>query len=302
MIPAPFMYVRPESVDEAVSALNEAGDEAILIAGGHSLLPLMRLRLASPSVLVDLDRVDGLRGVRIDAGGDAKWLSIGALTTHQQLADDPLVNEHCGVLAAVAATIGDPQVRHRGTIGGALAHGDAAGDLPAVMVALDAVFVVQGVSGHRDIPARDFFRGYLTTALEHGDVLVEVRIPRIGGWRWHHEKFRPAARAWAVVGAVVIMTTVRGDPQGASSVDEAIVDLRVGLTNMDSVPVRAVAVEDRLRGTPLARLSDSLLATAADLAPEGTNPPSDLHASADFRRHLAATLTRRGLQACRSRG
>lgn len=286
MIPAPFTYVRAGSVDEAVAALTSFGDDAKLIAGGHSLLPLMKLRLATPGVLVDLDLLDDLRGVRTDANRDT--LSIGALTTHQQLADDPLLAAHCGVLAQVAGTIGDPQVRHRGTIGGALAHGDAAGDLPAAMVALDAVLVSQGPDGRRDLAARDFFRSYLTTALEPDEVLVEVRVPRLDAWRGHHEKFTAATHGWAIVGALALL---RFD-------GDTLAEVRVALTNMGSTPVRCATLEDRLQGMERRDLTPGVLADAtADLSTE-LDPPSDLQATAEYRRHLAGTLTQRALTGC----
>lgn len=286
MIPAPFTYVRAGSVDEAVAALTSFGDDARLIAGGHSLLPLMKLRLATPEVLVDLDPLDDLRGVTTDANRGS--LSIGALTTHQQLADDPLIITRCGVLAEVAGTIGDPQVRHRGTIGGALAHGDAAGDLPAAIVALDAMLVAQGPSGRREIAARDFFHGHLTTALEPDEVLVEVRVPLLDGWRGHHEKFTAATHGWAIVGALALL---RFD-------GDTLAEVRVALTNMGSTPVRCAALEDRLQGMERHDLTPDVLAGAtADMGTE-LDPPTDLQATAEYRRHLAGTLTQRALAAC----
>ena len=279
MIPATFEYVRAGSVDEAVAALAEHGDDAKVLAGGHSLLPLMRLRLAAPEVLVDVGRVDALKGV--SDGGDA--LSIAAGTTHHEVMHDPLVRQHCGVLAHVTATVGDPQVRHRGTIGGSVAHGDAAGDLPAALVALDATLVAQGPSGQREIPASQFFVDYLTTSLGSDEVLVEIRVPRLGDdWAWQYEKMNRVAQGWAIVGALAMVRRSNG------SIEEA----RVGLTNMGTVPVRASATEAALAGAPT-----DAIAAAADEADEGTDPPGDLNATPEFRRHLARVLTRRALQA-----
>jgi carbon-monoxide dehydrogenase medium subunit len=279
MIPAAFDYVRVSSVDDAVAALAEHGDEAKILAGGHSLLPMMRLRLAFPETLVDIGRVDELHGVRED--GD--WLAIGAATTHHDVVHDPLVNQHCGALSHVASMIGDPQVRHRGTIGGGIAHSDPAGDLPAVLTALDGELVAQGPNGRRTIAAGDFFVDYLETALSPDEVLVEVRVPRLGdGWRWNYQKFNRVAQAWAIVGACALVK------RGNGTIEEA----RVGLTNMGTVPIRASATEQALAGA-----SPDGIAEAADAAADGTEPPSDLNADADFRRHLARVLTRRALEA-----
>lgn len=278
MIPAPFDYVRATSIDEAVSTLAEHGDEAKVLAGGHSLLPLMKLRLAFPAVLVDVGRVDDLSGVRED--GD--WLAIGAATTHHDVVHDDLVLAHCGVLAEVAEGIGDPQVRHRGTLGGAIAHGDAAGDLPAVVLALDAELVAHGPNGRRTIAASDFFRDYLETALEPDEVLVEVRVPKLGSpWGWRYEKFNRVAQAWAIVGSCAL---VRRD-------DGSIAEARVGLTNMGTVPYRAAATEQALAGS-----GPDAIADAASSADEGTDPAADHNAEPDYRRHLARVLTRRALE------
>lgn len=280
MIPAPFDYIRATSVDEAVAALAEHGEDAKLLAGGHSLLPLMKLRLAYPEVLIDIGRVDDLHGVTED--GDA--LVIGAATTHHEVLSDPLVGSHCAILAQVSKTVGDAQVRHRGTIGGALAHGDAAGDLPAAALALDAAMVLQGPSGRRSVPASDFFVDYLETALAPDEVLVEVRVPKLGdGWSGHYEKFNRVAQAWAIVGSCAI---VRRD-------DGAIGEARIGLTHMGSTPLRASAAEQALAG---AEIGSDAVAAAAAQADEGTDPPSDLNAQADYRRHLAQVLTRRAVE------
>ena len=280
MIPASFEYVRANSIEEAIGALQEHGDEAKLLAGGHSLLPLMKLRLAAPEVIVDLGRVDALRGV---CETDDGRLAIGAMTSHQDVIDDDLVRQHCGVLADVTAHVGDAQVRHRGTIGGALAHGDAASDLPAALLALDGSVIAQGPNGRREIPASELFVDYLTTALNDDEVVVEVRVPKLDGdWGWRYEKFSRVAQAWAIVGALGIVKRSNG----------SIEDARVGLTNMGTVPVRASAVEQALNGN-----GTDVIADAAQQAAEGTDAPGDLNATPEFRQHLARVLTRRALEA-----
>lgn len=283
MIPVSFDYIRAESLEHAVSALAEHGDDAKLLAGGHSLLPLMKLRFAVPEVIVDLGRVAELRGVRED--GDR--LLIGSLTTHHEVVTDELVGQHCGVLADVASVIGDPQVRHRGTIGGALAHGDAAGDMPAVALALDAEFVLQGPDGRRTVAAADFFQDYLETAVRDDEVLVEVSVPKLGGdWGWSYQKMNRVSQAWAIVGSCALVRRDNG----------SVAEARVGLTNMGTVPVRATAVETALAGGPS---DDETIASAAGHAGDDTDPPSDLNADQDFRRHLAGVLTKRALTAAR---
>jgi aerobic carbon-monoxide dehydrogenase medium subunit len=280
MIPAKFDYTRPSSLDEAVSALVSGGEDAKLIAGGQSLLPLLRLRFAYPSVLVDVGDVDSLRGVR-DLGHS---LEIGALTTHYELTRDPLIAAHCGLLAEAAETIADPAVRHRGTIGGALAHADPAGDLPAVITALDATIMVTGPSGTRSISPGEFFVDYLTTSLAPGEILTSIQVPKLADWGYRYEKFHPTAQAWAIVGVAAVAQRSNGQVTAA----------RVGLTNMGSVPVRAHAVEAAAAG---ADASTSALTAAAAHADEGTTPPSDLRGAADYRRHLARVLTGRALAA-----
>ena len=279
MIPGKFDYVRPGSVDEAVRALADGGDDAKVIAGGQSLLPLLRLRLAYPELLVDVGGLDELRGVT-DAG-DA--LVIGARTTHYQLVNDPLVAEYCGLLAEATATVADPAVRHRGTLGGALAHGDPAGDLPAVVLALDATLAARGPGGEREIPAADFFVDYLTTSLQPDEILTAVRIPKLGpGWGYRYEKFHRTAQSWATVGVAALARRDNG----------SVAEARIGLTNMGTVPVRARAAEDAVAG---AEASRGALRAAANRADEGTQPPADLHGAADYRRHLARVLTGRAL-------
>jgi carbon-monoxide dehydrogenase medium subunit len=280
MIPSKFDYFRPVSLDEAVHVLGNAGDDGKVIAGGQSLLPLLRLRLANPEVLVDVGGLDDLRGVH-DEGGS---LLIGAATTHYQLVHDPLIAEHCGLLAEAAETVADPAVRHRGTIGGSLAHGDPAGDLPAVALALDATLTARGPAGDREIAAGDFFVDYLTTALRADEVLTGIRVPKLAGWGYHYEKFHRTAQAWAIVGVAALTRRSNGQ----------VAEARIGLTNMGPVPVRATAAEAAATG---AEASRDALREAATHADEGTEPPSDLHGAPDYRRHLARVLTGRALSA-----
>jgi len=279
MIPAKFDYVRPSSLAGAIQALADGGDDAKVIAGGQSLLPLLRLRLSYPELLVDIGGLGELTGVR-DVG-DA--LLIGAMTTHYSLIRDSLIREHCGLIAATAATVADPAVRHRGTIGGSLAHADPAGDLPAVVSALDATLVATGPGGEREIAATDFFVDYLTTSLGPGEILTAVRVPKLGpGWGFRYEKFQPTAQAWAIVGVAALARRDNGH----------VAEARVGLTNMGTVPVRARAAEAAAAG---AEASRAALAAAGGHADDGTDPPSDLRAAADYRRHLARVLTGRAL-------
>ena len=281
MIPVKFDYVRPDSLDEALTALAGGGEDTKVIAGGQSLLPLLRLRLAYPDLLVDLGRVDELRGVT-DAG-DA--LVIGAATTHYQLVTDPLIAEHCGLLAQATSTVADPAIRHRGTLGGALAHADPAGDLPAVALALDATMIARGPGGEREIPAGDFFVDYLTTSLEPGEILTAIRIPKLGpDWGYRYEKFHRTAQSWVTVGVAVLARRANG----------SVAEVRIGLTNMGSVPIRARAAEDAAAGVSAER--DALRAAAGHAA-DGTEPPGDLHGAPDYRRHLAQVLTGRALAA-----
>jgi aerobic carbon-monoxide dehydrogenase medium subunit len=281
VIPAQFDYVRPSSLRDAVAALAGGGDEAKVIAGGQSLLPLLRLRLAYPSLLVDVGGLDDLVGIS-DVGSH---LVIGARTTHYQLVHDPLIAQHCGLLAEAAATVADPAVRHRGTLGGSLAHADPAGDLPAVVLALDATLTARGPAGDREIPAGEFFVDYLTTALAPGEILTGVRVPKLGtDWGYRYEKFHRTAQAWAIVGVAALVRRSDGH----------VAEARIGLTNMGSVPVRAAAVEAAAAGAQAS--SEALQAVAAGAA-EGTQPPADLHGQPDYRRHLARVLTGRALEA-----
>jgi carbon-monoxide dehydrogenase medium subunit len=278
MIPPSLDYLRAESVDQAVEALRQHGDEAKLLAGGQSLLPLLRLRLAYPSVLVDVSRIGELRGVREE--GDA--IVIGSMTTHTEVITNPLIQQYAGLLAAATKTVADPAVRHRGTIGGALAHADPAGDLPAVALTLGAEMVAAGVGGRRTIAASDFFADYLQTALQPDELLTAIRIPKRSGWGFHYEKFHRVAQAWAIVGVAAAVHRDNG------SISEAL----VGLTNMGPTPLRAQGVESALAG---AHVDADTIRHAADAAADGTSPPSDLNGAADYREHLARVLTRRAV-------
>jgi len=279
VIPAQFDYVAPESVADAVAALAQGGEDAKVLAGGQSLIPVLRLRLSYPTVLVDLRKVDGLRGVRED-GTD---LVIGAMTRHADVVKDPLIQQYAALVAEAAATVADPAVRHRGTFGGALAHADPAGDLAAVALALDAQLVAEGPGGRRSIAAADFFQDYLQTALSPDELLVEVRVPKLEGqWGVAYEKFNRTAQSWAIVGAAAAIRRENG----------SIAEARIGLTNMGSVPVRAGTVEAALAGAPA---EAAAVAEAAAHAADGTSAPSDLSGQADYREHLARVLTRRAV-------
>ncbi len=280
MIPASFDYVAPTTVDDAVRALSEAGEDAKVIAGGQSLMPVLRMRLAAPSKLVDLGRVAELRGVRED--GD--MLVVGAMTTHYEVQRDPLVAEHASLLRLATDKVADPQVRHRGTFGGSLAHADPAADLPAVALALDAEMVLRGMDGSRTLPAAEFFTDFFTTALRPTEILVEVRLPKTTGWNAHYEKFNRVAQAWSIV---AVAATIRVD-------GGTIAEARVGLANMGSVPIRATGVEQALVGQPPS--AESIRAAAAHAA-EGTSPPSDGNADVAYRQHLAQVLTSRAVAA-----
>lgn len=280
MIPAAFDYHAPTSVAEALSLLAEAGDDAKLIAGGQSLLPVMKLRLAAPEVVIDLAGIEELRGIRDD--GDA--IVIGAMTTHHAVAIDPLVAEHAALLARAAETIADPQVRHRGTFGGALVHADPAGDLPAPALALDASFRIVGPGGERTVPAAEFFVDLFTTAVGEDEVLTEVRVPKYTGWGAHYEKFVRVSQQWSIVAVAAALRLEGGN----------IVEARVGLTNMGSTPVRATATEQALIGaTP----SEDAVRTALAGIAEGTTPAEDLNGDAAYRTHLAGVLGRRAVLA-----
>ncbi|MBN9109025.1 MAG: xanthine dehydrogenase family protein subunit M [Pseudonocardia sp.] len=280
MIPAKFDYVRPSSVDEAVAALRDAGEDAKILAGGQSLLPVLRLRLAAPSVIIDLGGIADLR--RIAEDGDR--IAIGAMAPHHDVMRDDLVKQHVSLLSQATATVADPQVRHRGTLGGALAHADPAGDLGAVALALDAEFVIAGASGTRTVPASEFFVDYFTTAIGEGEILTQVRFPKYTGWATHYEKFNRTAQAWSMC-AVAVALRIDGG---------SIAEARVGLTNMGTTPIRASGVEAALVGQ---QANEDSARAAAEHATEGTAAPSDADAASDYREHLARVLTGRAVLA-----
>ena len=269
MIPAAFDYVRADSAEAALALLAEHGDEAKLMAGGHSLLPLMKLRLAVPAVVVDIGRLTDLSYIRED--GDT--IAIGALTRHHDLATSALLHEHLPLLAHATAKVGDPQVRHRGTLGGALSHGDPAADHPAVLLALGGELVIRGPAGERTVAADDFFTGFLETALGPDELLTEVRIPKATGAGWSFQKFNRRAQDWAIVGVAAVHNGRTG----------------IGLVNMDTRPTRATAAEQ-------AMADGASPAEAAAHAAEGTNPPEDLNGTSAYREHLARVLVRRALE------
>jgi aerobic carbon-monoxide dehydrogenase medium subunit len=276
MIPARFAYERPTSIDDAIRLLQEGGDDAKLLAGGHSLLPLMKLRLAAPGLLIDLGAIPDLAYMRTTDG----QVAIGAMTTHDAVAESTLLQDALPLLTQVAGTIGDTQVRNRGTIGGSLAHADPAADFPAVAVALSATMVARGPNGEREIPAANFFQDIWTSALEPEEVLTEVRFPLVQG-SGAYQKFRQRASDWAIAGAAVWLETDGGLIRRASVV----------LTNMGPTPMRAKAVEAALADS---RLDENIL-PAAEQAADGLDPTPELKASAEYKRHLARVLTRRAL-------
>ena len=274
MIPAEFDYTAPESLDEAISLLSQGGEDAKLLAGGHSLLPLMKLRLAAPTLLVSLGKVPGLTGVESSNGG----FSIGAMTRHSVVAG----HSELGVTAHAAGLIADQQVRNRGTIGGSIAHGDSAGDLPTVFLAAEGSAVARGPNGEREIQATEMFEDYLTTAVAPDEVLTTVKLPSLDGFGWGYEKFVRRSEDWAMVGVCALVKSNGGTCE----------DVRVALTHMGTTPLRATATEDALRGQSL---SPESIASAAEQAAEGTDPPGDLNATPDYKKHLARVLTRRAL-------
>jgi carbon-monoxide dehydrogenase medium subunit len=265
MIPAPFDYVRARDVQQATALLAEHGDEAKILAGGHSLLPMMKLRLATPSLLVDVAALTELRYIRVEDGE----LAVGALTRHADLAGSEVVRTAVPLLGHVAGLVGDPQIRHRGTIGGSLAHADPAADLPTAVTALDATLVITGPAGSRRVSATEFFDGYFTTTLAPDEMLVEIRFAATASPRWSYQKFTRRANDWAIVAV-------------------AVADGRVALANMGPTPIRAAQTERALA-------AGASVADAAALADRGTEPTEDMHADRDYRRHLARLLTRRAL-------
>jgi aerobic carbon-monoxide dehydrogenase medium subunit len=279
MIPVAFDYVKATSVDDALAALRDGGEDAKVLGGGQSLIPVLRLRLSAPSVLIDVSRVDAMRGVSQD--GD--HLVIGAATTHHDVMTDALVRQHAPLLAQAVGTVADPAVRHRGTFGGALSHADPAGDLGSVALALECELVIAGSAGSRTVAAKDFFVDYLTTALQPDEILTAVRVPVLGaGWGFHYEKFNRVAQAWSIVGVAAAVRRSNG----------SIAEARIGLTNMGSTPLRATAAEGALAGVDA---STEAITAAAQQAAEGTSPASDLNGQADYREHLARILTARAV-------
>jgi aerobic carbon-monoxide dehydrogenase medium subunit len=272
VIPPAFDYVRAGSIDEAVALLAEHGDDAKLIAGGHSLLPMMKLRLAFPTVLIDIRQLPDASYIRVE--GDQ--VAIGALTRHCDLVSSDVLRAEAPLIGHVASTVGDPQIRNRGTIGGSVSHADPAADLPAAVLASDATLVLQGPGGRREVPATEFFQGYFDTAMNDDEIMVELRLPRTGPNGWHYEKFTRRANDWAIVG----VATVAG---------------RVALANMGSRPLRAHQTEAALA-------SGGSIPDAAALAADDTEPVGDMHADPDYRRHLARVLTRRSLEAAATTG
>jgi aerobic carbon-monoxide dehydrogenase medium subunit len=275
VIPPSFDYVAPDTLDDAIGALSGGGEDAKALAGGHSLIPLMKLRLAAPSLLVDLRKLTDLQGIRRENGG----FRIGALTTHAQIA----AAQELGVAAEAASLIADQQVRNRGTIGGSLAHGDPAGDMPGVLLAFEGSVVARGPSGEREIAASELFQDYMTTALADDEILTEVRLPSPEGWSWGYEKFSRRAEDWAMVGVCALVKERDGQVE----------DARIAFTSMGRTPVRAEAAEAALRGQAFS--ADSA-GRAAEQAADGTEPAGDVNATPDYKRHLARVLTRRALE------
>ncbi len=281
MIPAAFDYEAPSSVEEVLALLAGAGDREVkVMAGGQSLLPVLRMRLAAPDLVVDLGGIPALRGVRDE--GDT--IVIGAMTTHDDVTREPLIRQHALLLSLAAQTVADPQVRHRGTFGGGLAHADPAGDMPAPALALDAQLVIAGPGGLRTVPAAGFFTDLFTTAVGAGELLVEVRVPKHTGWGAHYEKFTHTAQSWSIVGVAAAVRVEAG----------TITQAKVALTNMGLVPLRAAAVERALVGQPA---TAEVIRAAAAHAAEGTAPMADANADEDYRRHLATVLTGRAVLA-----
>jgi carbon-monoxide dehydrogenase medium subunit len=278
VIPARFDYLAPTSVEDALSALAEHGDDAKIMAGGQSLLPVLRMRLNAPEVVIDLGRIESLRGVREE--GDT--LVIGALTTHSEMVTNDLVHQHALLLSKAAAEVADNQIRHRGTFGGSCAHADPAGDMGSAALAMDAEFVVAGPGGSRSVPATEFFVDLFETAIGEDEILTEIRVPKKTGWGAHYEKFVRVAHQWPIV---AVAATV--DSSGGT-----IREAKIALTNMGSTPLRATATEGALSG--VAATEDAVRA-AADQAADGTRPPSDLNGDADYRKHLVTVLTRRAV-------
>jgi carbon-monoxide dehydrogenase medium subunit len=278
MIPVAFDYVRPSTIDEAVAALIAGGEDAKVMVGGQSLMPVLRLRLGAPSLIVDCSRIDEMIGICEE--GDS--IVIGAGTTHHAVMNNDLVKRYVKLLAQATATVADPQIRHRGTMGGSLAHADPAGDLPAVAAALDASFTIAGPGGRRTVGASDFFVDYFTTAVGDDEVLVSVSFPKREGWGSHYEKFNRTAQAWSIVGVAAAVRMEGG----------RIAEARIGLTNVGTTPIRARSAEAALVGAADA----AAIAAASESAADGTAPTTDIHADAEYRNHLTRVLTKRAVQ------
>lgn len=280
MIPAKFDYATPATVQEALGLLVEHGDEAKVLAGGQSLLPVLRMRLNAPEMVVDIGRIEELRGISVDGS----TVTIGAMTPYDEILADASVRTRCSLLHQAISEVADPQIRHRGTLGGALVHADPAGDCGAPVVAMDAELVITGRAGERTVRASDFFEGLFTTAVGEDELLTAIRVPTYDGWGSHYEKFVRVAHQWPIVAVAAQVRTEGG----------AIAEARIGLTNMGATPLRARAVEEALAGAPA---TPEGVRRACELAAEGTDPPSDLNGDADYRRHLAQVLTRRAVLA-----
>jgi carbon-monoxide dehydrogenase medium subunit len=276
VIPPAFDYAAPESLDDAIRLLSQGGEDAKLLAGGHSLIPLMKLRLAAPALLVDLRKVPGLHGIQREDG----HFRIGAMTTHRTVE----FASELGLAARAAGTIADPQVRNRGTLGGTLAHADPASDMPAIMLAAEGSVTARGPGGQREIAAADLFQDYLTSSLAPDEIITEVRIPALDGYGFSYQKFNRRAEDWAMVAVSALVS---------KAADGTCEDVRIALSNMGSVPLRATAADAALRGRGL---DAQTIAAAAEQAPEGTDPPEDLNATSDYKRHLARVLCRRALE------
>lgn len=280
MIPSTFEYQAPTSVADVVGALASTPGASKLLAGGQSFIPVLKLRMADPELVVGLAKVPGLSETRLD--GDT--LVVGAMVTHADAAKDPLIAEHAPLLAKAAATVADPQVRHRGTIGGSTAHADPAGDIGTALLAMDATMMIAGPSGERAVAAAEFFIDVFTTDLEEDEILTEIRIPSFAGWSAHYEKFNRVAQQWSIVAAGALLR-LEGD---------TIAEARIGLTHMGPTPLRAAGVEAALAGSSL---DAATIAEACAAAGEGTDPESDLNGDANYRKHLAGVLTRRAVLA-----
>lgn len=280
MIPAAFDYQAPTSVEEALQLLAQAGDDAKVIAGGQSLIPVLRMRLNAPELLVDLGRIEELKGI----SEDGEEVVVGSMATYQSILDSAHVAEHVGLLAKATETVADPQIRHRGTLGGALSHADPAGDLGAPTLASGATMVIAGSNGTRRVAAEDFFTGLFETAVGEGELLTQIRFPKHTGWGSHYEKFVRVSHQWSIVAVAAAVKAEGG----------SITEARVGLTNMSDRPLRATSVEQALVGAQASE--DAVRAAVASVA-EGTSPPSDLNGDADYRRSILPVLTRRAVLA-----